>query len=264
MKFILASKSSARLKVLQDAGLKPEVCEADFSEEILKKVFNFDAHKDEGQKAAAFVSCLAIAKALAGLRSVLQLPTLATEELAKYSYDFFSRLQTKFKADEDRVHTGLFPVLENIDFLIADFSLSALAENIVLTGCDTMLLHQGRLLGKPADEKEAAQVLSSLSESCGELYTGHCLIYITSEGLKLTCAPLLSKVYFDKLEDEEIRAYLHSGEPLQVAGSFTVDSLGSAFIRGIEGDYHNIVGISVNLLKRLSRSCGISWPQLWS
>jgi septum formation protein len=70
-------------------------------------------------------------------------------------------------------------------------------------------------------------------------------------------------VHFADLDDAEIRAYVATGEPLQVAGAFTVDGLGGPFVTGIEGDHHNVVGISLPLLRDLVRELGLAWPDLW-
>ena len=71
-------------------------------------------------------------------------------------------------------------------------------------------------------------------------------------------------MHFADLTDAEIAAYVATGEPLEVAGAFTVDGLGGAFVTGIEGDHHNVVGISLPLLRTLLRELGIAWPSLWT
>jgi septum formation protein len=95
----------------------------------------------------------------------------------------------------------------------------------------------------------------------GVLHTGHCLFDTAS---KTELRELESTtVYFADLTDEEIDAYVATGEPLVVAGSFTVDGLGGPFVTGIEGDYHNVVGLSLPLLRRMLAEVGIAWPALW-
>ena len=71
-------------------------------------------------------------------------------------------------------------------------------------------------------------------------------------------------VHFADLDDAEIQAYVATGEPLQVAGAFTVDGLGGPFVTGLEGDYHNVVGISLPLLRSLLGELGLAWPDLWA
>jgi septum formation protein len=71
-------------------------------------------------------------------------------------------------------------------------------------------------------------------------------------------------VHFAQITDAELEAYLATGEPLGVAGGFTTDGLGGAFVRGIEGDHHNVVGISLPLLRGLLADCGLSWADLWA
>jgi septum formation protein len=71
-------------------------------------------------------------------------------------------------------------------------------------------------------------------------------------------------VHFARVSDDEIEAYVATGEPLAVAGAFTTDGLGGAFVRGIEGDHHTVVGLSLPLLRDLLGEVGVSWPSLWS
>jgi septum formation protein len=71
-------------------------------------------------------------------------------------------------------------------------------------------------------------------------------------------------VHFAEVDDDDLEAYLGTGEPLAVAGGFTVDGLGGAFVRGIEGDHHNVVGISLPLLRDLLIELGVPWPRLWA
>ncbi len=96
----------------------------------------------------------------------------------------------------------------------------------------------------------------------GLLHTGHCLVDVGSGRSAAEVASTL--VRFADISDEEIDAYVATGEPLRVAGAFTVDGLGGAFVEGIEGDHHNVVGLSLPLLRRMLRSYGLDWTVLWT
>jgi septum formation protein len=96
----------------------------------------------------------------------------------------------------------------------------------------------------------------------GVLHTGHCLIGLDSGRSVVRSAA--TRVHFAAVTAEEIRAYVDSGEPLAVAGGFTLDGLGGAFVSGIEGDPHNVVGLSLPLLRLMCAELGIVWTHLWN
>jgi septum formation protein len=139
--------------------------------------------------------------------------------------------------------------------------VAGLTEHATVLGCDSVLELDGEPFGKPGTPEIARSRLRSMRGRTGVLHTGHCLIDTAS---KQEIRELEStKVYFADLTDEEIDAYVATGEPLVVAGSFTVDGFGGPFVTGIEGDYHNVVGLSLPLLRRMLAEVGISWPALW-
>lgn len=96
----------------------------------------------------------------------------------------------------------------------------------------------------------------------GLLHTGHWLVDTQTGRRAHGVASTL--VRFADVTDEEIAAYVATGEPLRVAGAFTIDGLGGPFIEGVDGDPHNVVGLSLPLLRRLLRELGVSWPTLWA
>ena len=98
----------------------------------------------------------------------------------------------------------------------------------------------------------------------GVLHTGHALREVLREGDRVAAATASTVVHFADLSDDEIDDYVATGEPLQVAGAFTVDGLGGAFVTGIEGDHHNVVGVSLPLLRDLVAELGHPWTSLWS
>lgn len=138
-------------------------------------------------------------------------------------------------------------------------------EGAVVVGCDSVLELDGEVHGKPADAEEAVARWRRMSGSSGVLHTGHWLID-TREDDEATGATLgataSTTVHFAAIDDDEIRAYVETGEPLRVAGSFTIDGLGAPFVAGIEGDYSNVVGLSLPLLRELLAEVGIAWHTL--
>jgi septum formation protein len=120
----------------------------------------------------------------------------------------------------------------------------------------------GEALGKPGDADEAVRRWQRMRGRSGVLHTGHCLRDTTTG--RVAAATASTTVHFADVDDDEITAYVATGEPLWVAGAFTVDGLGGAFVRGIEGDHHNVVGVSLPLLRELVAELGHTWTQLWS
>jgi septum formation protein len=138
----------------------------------------------------------------------------------------------------------------------------AVAGADLVIGCDSLLSLDGAVVGKPADASEAAERWRAMRGRSGELVTGHCVIALPSGDEASAAAS--TTVHFADVTDREIADYVETGEPLNVAGAFTVDGFGGAFVTGIEGDHHNVVGISLPLLRVLVNRLGIGWTALWT
>ncbi len=141
----------------------------------------------------------------------------------------------------------------------------ALAGDIVL-GCDSVLELDGRIHGKPTDEADAIARWRLMRGGTGILHTGHWLVderdpVIGGTGATVG-ATASTTVHFAELDDDEIRAYVATGEPLRVAGAFTIDGLGGAFVTAVEGDHHNVVGLSLPLLRELLADLGVRWGEV--
>ena len=132
----------------------------------------------------------------------------------------------------------------------------------LVLGCDSVLELDGEPLGKPHTPAEAIRRWHAMRGRSGVLVTGHALIDAAT-GREVS-AFASTTVHFEDVDDAEIAAYVATGEPLQVAGAFTVDGLGGAFVTGIEGDHHNVVGVSLPLVRELVGSLGRSWTALWT
>jgi len=194
-RIVLASQSTSRRRLLEDAGLKPTIIVSNVDEET----DFFIAMSPEDM-----VIALAVSKA----------------------------------------HT----VREMIDY------------PAIIIGCDSTFDVDGVSFGKPGSPEIAIARAKKISGRTGLLHTGHCVID-TAKGIEIADR-VTTKVTFTEMTDEEIADYVASEEPLHVAGGFTLDGFGSPFIPVIEGDYTNVVGISMPFLRKAMQQLGYSWPQV--
>lgn len=134
-------------------------------------------------------------------------------------------------------------------------------ERLVVLGCDSVLAFDGAILGKPADAAEATRRWTAMRGRSGVLHTGHCLVDLPTGGRAEGDAA--TTVHFADISDAEIAAYVATGEPLHVAGAFTVDGIGAPFVTHIEGDQGTVVGLSLPLLRNLLARLGIQVTDLW-
>ena len=138
---------------------------------------------------------------------------------------------------------------------------------MLVLGADSMLEFDGQIYGKPDNAEQARSRWQAMRGSSAVLHTGHWLIDLRTPdngGSGGTLGATSSTtVHFAELTDAEIDAYIATGEPLSVAGGFTIDGLGGAFITGIEGDHHGVVGLSLPLLRELLAQVEVTLPDLW-
>ena len=167
--------------------------------------------------------------------------------------------------DESQV-TGLAPA--ELALQLAELKCAAVAgrddlpAGALVLGCDSVLDLDGEALGKPDDADDAVRRWRAMRGRTGVLHSGHSL-RDTATG-HVAAATASTTVHFADVSDEEIAAYVATGEPLQVAGGFTIDGLGGPFVSGIEGDHHSVVGVSLPLLRELVAELGHSWVELWA
>jgi septum formation protein len=135
-------------------------------------------------------------------------------------------------------------------------------QGALVVGCDSVLELDGAVHGKPADAAEATARWRVMRGRSGVLHTGHCVVDTVSGREVARSAETV--VHFADISDAEIDAYVATGEPLHVAGAFTLDGLGGAFVTGIEGDPHTVVGIGLPLLRTMMAELGVDWTDLWS
>ena len=199
MRFVLASASPARTRLLSDAGIRHTVLVSDVDEPAL-----IETH--------GWTSAHAVAGGLA-------------------------------RAKAEAVAAG-----------VSDAAL--------VLGCDSVFDIGGDIHGKPADADQAWERWQHMRGRDGVLYTGHHVID-TASG-RAVSRVAASTVWFADPSDDELRAYIATGEPLRVAGGVTIDGLGAPFIARIDGDHSNVMGLSIPTLRLMLMDLGIAWPVLWS
>jgi septum formation protein len=168
--------------------------------------------------------------------------------------------------DESAVEAGS---AEALCAVLARLKAHAVAERLkhhahradLVLGCDSVLAFDGEILGKPDSAEEAVKRWSAMRGRSGVLHTGHCLVDLatgrTAEAVGSTV------VYFAAVTDDEIQSYVDSGEPMNVAGAFTIDGRGAPFVERIEGDHGTVVGLSMPLLRRLFQELDRSLIEFW-
>lgn len=147
----------------------------------------------------------------------------------------------------------------------ADAVLDRVTGPAVVLGCDSMLLLDGALAGKPRTAEVARQRWSALSGRTGELLTGHAVVRLEAGGAVTARASGTRRtgVTFATVTPAEVDAYVGTGEPLEVAGAFTLDGLGGWFVDRIEGDPSNVIGVSLPLVRSLLLEVGVAVMDLW-
>jgi septum formation protein len=196
-------------------------------------------------------------------------PTLPRLILASASPARLKTLQSAGLSPEvivSGVDESTVPLTGPADYTMKLAQLKAVAvaadqKRALVIGCDSVLALDGEILGKPADARDAVRRWQRMRGRSGVLHTGHVLVDLVSRS-EASCS-VSTVVHFADVSDAEIDAYVATGEPLQVAGAFTVDGLGGAFVTGIEGDHHNVVGLSLPVLRQMFADLGVRWTDLW-
>ena len=164
--------------------------------------------------------------------------------------------------EEDPIYLSMTPkeMVVALSIVKAHTVREILVERGLIIACDSTFEFEGVSLGKPLTPEVAKERAHLLSGKSGYLHTGHCIVD-TERGVELADIAT-TKVNFSRLSDQEIEDYVASGEPLNVAGGFTLDGLSSAFISSIEGDYTNVIGLSVPLLRKMTSQLGYEWHEI--
>ncbi|MCI9889589.1 septum formation inhibitor Maf [Micrococcales bacterium 31B] len=223
---LLASQSPARLKTLRGAGIEPIVVVSGVDE---------DAAIEAATERLGTPTPSDVALLLAQAKAQAVATALA----------------------EDAIEVpGVHSEKEDLEF-----------SGLVL-GCDSVFELDGVAYGKPESAAEAIERIKLASGRTGTLHTGHWILderFAEDGGTGATFGAVAStEVTFADLTDAEIEAYVGTGEPLAVAGSFTIDGLGGPFITKVDGDHHNVVGLSLPLLREMLAEVEVSIPQVWN
>ena len=154
---------------------------------------------------------------------------------------------------------------EHLSVELARMKAMTVAEQLdgdaLVVGCDSVLELDGEIHGKPGSAEAATARWHQMRGRSGVLHTGHCVVDTGTD--RVVARSARTVVHFARLSDDEIDAYVATGEPLGVAGAFTIDGLGGAYVTGIEGDPHTVVGIGLPLLRDIMGELGIAWHDLW-
>lgn len=144
----------------------------------------------------------------------------------------------------------------------AEAVAASLGADALVLGCDSVFDIGGEIHGKPEDAQQARTRWDQMRGGVGVLYTGHHLINTTTGASASQVTA--STVWFANPTDDEIDAYIATGEPMRVAGGVTIDGLGAPFIARIDGDHSNVMGLSIPTLRLMLIELGIAWPTLWT
>ncbi len=140
--------------------------------------------------------------------------------------------------------------------------VAAQFESALILGCDSVLLVDGEIHGKPANPTEAIARWQKMRGKVGELYTGHSLIDLVQNGT--VSYPQMTQVYFAQISDRAIERYVDTGEPLNCAGAFALEGYGSLFIEKIVGCHTNVIGLSMPLLRQMLEQLGYDVTDFWA
>ena len=185
------------------------------------------------------------------------------ELLAQIGADFEVRVSNKEEVYHSNVPEEIVKELaltkaENVAEELAEENPAGAVKSTVVIGADTIVVLDGKILGKPADEADAVRMLSSLRGRRHDVYTGVAGLDYDENGEKRVYNyPVGTAVYVNEMTEEEIRAYVETKDPLDKAGAYGIQGRFAAHIDRIEGDYYNVVGLPVSRVYRTLRELGV-------
>lgn len=268
---ILASKSKPRRDLLFHAGICPTIRVSHVDEPAAVAQAAAEAGVSvEDFPISSQVMVLAQAKANAVYRAYKDVADVARQARGNEVTGFPLQAaddgaQTDFDSTQARDFSGVsFPMRsEPIQDSAAEHNgLTDAKVGPLILGCDSMFLLDGKAYGKPHTPQIARERLERMSGATGELFTGHCMIDFASG--KVETGVSRAVIHFAEFSEKMIDRYIATGEPLEVAGSFTLDGFGGAYIDSIEGDPSGIIGLSLPLARQLTEKLGVDWTDLWN
>jgi septum formation protein len=163
--------------------------------------------------------------------------------------------------DESQVSTSVASELVQTLALRKAETVASQFPDALILGCDSVLLVNGEIHGKPADAAQAIARWQKMRSQIGELYTGHALIDQQQDKTVVRCG--ITKVYFADASDRQIEAYVATGEPLKCAGCFALEGRGGLFVDKLEGCHTNVIGLSLPLLRQMFGELGYDVTDFW-
>jgi septum formation protein len=204
---------------------------------------------------------LVLASASSGRLSVLRAAGVKPHVIVS-NVDEDAIIATVGAANPDQVVSSL--ATAKADAVAADLP-TELADDCVVIGCDSMLYLEGRLYGKPGSAAAARAQWQAMAGRAGQLHTGHAVLRLRNGRITYRqVESATTTVHFATPEPDDLAAYIDSGEPLAVAGGFTLDGLGGWFVERIEGDPSNVIGLSLPLVRRLLARAELSIGDMWT
>lgn len=183
------------------------------------------------------------------MKYVLASASERRKELLQRIVDDFDVIVSDF--DEDKVKCGsdIEAYVKELAYGKANDVLSKVAQDSIIIAADTIVVHNGEVLGKPKDSEDAFKMLKLLSGNVHRVYSAVVVINTINKLIEKEC--LFTEVKFSELTEKEITEYIKTGEPLDKAGAYGIQGLGGLFVEKINGCYYNVVGLPLNLLNKM-------------
>lgn len=183
------------------------------------------------------------------MKYVLASASERRKELLQRIVKDFSVVISDFDEDKIKCGSDIEAYVTALAYGKAKDVLSKVAEDSIIIAADTIVVHNGEVLGKPKNSEHAFKMLKLLSGNVHRVYSAIVVINTLNKQVEKEC--LFTEVKFSELTEEDIWKYIKTGEPLDKAGAYGIQGLGGLFVEKINGCYYNVVGLSLNLLNRM-------------
>lgn len=250
---ILASQSSSRAMLLRQAGIMPTIRNSHVNEDA---VLEATATKRGISVAELTVEERVLILARAKAQAVQQEYASVWEAMRS------SRGDLVVSRPLDDGFGSVSSTRPLSDVVTDQPGLSGLIHGPIIIGCDSLFTLDSEIYGKPHTPEVAMERLRTMSGNTGKLWTGHVVIDMSTG--EMVQAISTAHVTFASFTQDAARSYISTGEPLEVAGSFTLEGIGSAYIESIQGDPSGVMGLSMPTVRSLVEQLGIQWPSLWN
>lgn len=250
---ILASTSPSRQRLLRNAGIRPIICPSYVDEDATLQRFADQMHTTLNDiPAESRVLVLSGAKAKAVHERLIQDEQAISEATG-------TQITVHTNAQSNRIRKETTPIQQVIK---ESQGYRHYEHGPLIIGSDSLFEIDGHIYGKPHTIEAATQRLKRMRNQHGTLWTGHTIIDMaTGKTLRAIESAIVN---FDDFNDNDIEQYIKTREPLEVAGSFTLDGIGGAFIKSIDGDPHCVIGLSINRVRTMVQDLDINWTDLWN